>query len=596
MRIALAQMTVVPGQPQANTDTMLRLTGEARAQGAEVVVFPELAVSGYLIGDTWEQPSFVNECVECGRKIIAAADGITVIFGNVDPDENALNDDGRRRKYNAAFVAADGRVLGVARKTLLPCYREFDDPRYFRANRDRPRPIGLAADGVPLRLGCLVCEDCWSENYESSPLTQLADVDALVNVSSSPFTLGKNGKRHRVFGQWACKLAAPLIYVNAVGVQNCGKTIYTFDGSSAVYNRRGELVVSLPPFAEQLRVVDLDGVDAMPAVRVADDGIATVCDALRYGVRGFLRGIGMGRMVVGVSGGIDSAVAAALYVDVLGADNVLLANLPSRYNSALTRDLAQRLAANLGCRYAVVPIEESVRATVAQVERAGLPVSALTAENIQARDRGSRVLAALAAAFGGGFSCNANKAELTVGYATMYGDGAGALAATADLWKHQVYALARHLNASVYRREVIPQGTIDVVPSAELSAAQDVTQGKGDPLVYPYHDYLLRAFVEPWNRATPEEVLAWYADGTLEERLGCERGLVARLFADAGEFVADLERWWRQYTGIAVAKRIQAPPLIAVSRRAFGGDLRESQLPPHFTPRYAALKASLLAR
>ena len=191
---------------------------------------------------------------------------------------------------------------------------------------------------------------------------------------------------------------------------------------------------------------------------------------------------------------------------------------------------------------------------------------------------------------GGGFTCNANKAETTIGYATLYGDCAGVLAATADLWKFQVYELANYLNAEIYGREVIPQGIIDIVPSAELSDAQNVDEGKGDPLHYDYHDYLLRAFVE--KTLTPEDILNLYIEKNLEAEIGCRAGLAEKYFPTAEEFVADLEKWWRQYQGIAVAKRIQAPPLLAVSARPFGS-FAESQNAPHFTKKYFELKNTL---
>ena len=203
-------------------------------------------------------------------------------------------------------------------------------------------------------------------------------------------------------------------------------------------------------------------------------------------------------------------------------------------------------------------------------------------------------MAALAAAIGGGFTCNANKAEMTVGYATLYGDEAGFLAALADLWKNQVYALAKYLNEKIYRREVVPQGIIDIVPSAELSNAQNVDEGKGDPLKYPYHDFLFRAFIESWNKITPEDILKWYAEKNLEKEIGCEVGLVEKYFPTAEEFINDLERWWKLFTGMAVAKRIQSPPVLAVSRRAYGFDHRESQNGFYFTQKYKQLKEKLL--
>jgi NAD+ synthase (glutamine-hydrolysing) len=199
----------------------------------------------------------------------------------------------------------------------------------------------------------------------------------------------------------------------------------------------------------------------------------------------------------------------------------------------------------------------------------------------------------VAASAGGVFTCNANKSELTVGYSTLYGDLGGYLANIADLWKGEVYALARHLNDKVFGRPVIPEGIFTVTPSAELSAAQNVDEGKGDPIQYPYHDCLFRSWVERWDRATPEDILDWYAAGELEQRLEYA-GRVSDHFPDTGTFIADLERWWNQYQGMGVAKRIQAPPVLGVKRRAFGFDHRESQLGTRYTTRYQDLKDRLL--
>lgn len=629
LRIALAQMRVVPGFPDRNAETMLRMIADAQRQHADLVIFPEMAIPGYLIGDAWEQTAFVEECEACGEEIIAASRGIAVIFGNVAVDWAKKNNDGRPRKYNAFFTAQDGRLVPPGGmpypfvvKTLMPNYREFDDTRHFFSLQKLAREIGVPAESLlaPVRLavrgktyavGCLLCEDGWSDDYALSPMDVLrknGTPDFFVNISSSPYTLGKGEKRRRLFGRRAAGAGVPLLYVNSVGIQNNGKTVYTFDGANAAYDGRGAVRVAGAPYAETMQVFDLETLHERPAVpAVAEPESAQVFRALSYGVRLFLESIGMERVVIGVSGGIDSAVAAALYARVLPPENILLVNMPSRYNSGTTRGLARRLAENLGCRYAVVPIQASVELTARQIEETAvenlfdgtetrLRVSPLMAENIQARDRSARVLAALAASFGGGFTCNANKAETAVGYSTLYGDQSGFLAALADLWKHQVYGLARYLNEAVYGREAIPGETLDIVPSAELSDAQDVDKGQGDPLRYPYHDYLFRAFVERWQKASPQDILAWYAEGTLEENIGCGRGLVAACFPTAKDFIDDLERWWNQFSGLAVAKRIQAPPILAVSRRAFGFDHREAQNGPYYTRKYRALKARLLGQ
>ena len=629
LQIALVQMRVIPGFPDRNTETILQYIAEARERNADLVVFPEMAIPGYLLGDAWEQSSFLEDCEACGEEIVAASRGITVMFGNVAVDWTKKNNDGRVRKYNAFFTAQDGRLIApedmpypFAIKTLMPNYREFDDTRHFFSLQKLARELGVTPESLiaPVRfsvrnqsyaVGCLLCEDGWSDDYELAPmkiLCQKARPDFFVNISSSPYTLGKNEKRHRVFSRLAAEAGAPLLYVNNVGVQNNGKTVYTFDGANAAYDAKGVLRAAGTPYVQKLQMFKLETLETQkPDAPLKEPEIAHIYRAISYGVRLFLESIRMSRVVIGVSGGIDSAVTAALYARVLPPEDILLVNMPSVHNSETTKSLAQRLAENLGCRYAVISIQPSVDLTIRQLETVPIKnyfdntvsqfrISSFAAENIQARDRSARVLAALAAAFGGGFTCNANKAETTVGYSTLYGDQSGFLAALADLWKYQVYDLARYLNEKVYKRDVIPQASIDIVPSAELSDQQDVDKGQGDPLFYPYHDYLFRAFVERWQKATPQDILAWYVAGTLEKNIGCTDGLVAKLFPTPKAFIDDLERWWNQFSGLAVAKRIQAPPILAVSRRAFGFDHREAQNGPYYTRKYNALKAKLLGK
>ena len=401
-----------------------------------------------------------------------------------------------------------------------------------------------------------------------------------------------------------------MVYVNAVSLQNNGKSICTFDGQSTVYNPDGTVAMSIPAYEATVRPVQLKKKGNGPYAIAPDDQeppavkseTEQIFHALSFGLNRFLRQCHLDKVVIGVSGGIDSAVNAALYAHILGPRNVYLVNMPSRFNSDQTKDLAAQLAKNLGCPYTICPIEDSINLTVDQFEHTVFTVgdekieptvSSFVKENIQARDRSARVLAGLAASLGAAFTCNGNKTEFSVGYATLYGDLAGFLAATGDLWKYQVYDLARYLNDVVYDREVIPMGTIDIVPSAELSADQDITKGQGDPLQYEYHDRLFRSFTEAWNRQTPEDILRAYRDGILEELLGLPHP-ITHFFSDAETFVADLERWWRLYSGMAIAKRIQAPPILVVSRRAYGGDLHESQVPPYYTDAYYELKDELL--
>jgi len=456
-------------------------------------------------------------------------------------------------------------------------------------------------------------DECFKEIKAASPniLISFSDgsftafednLEIIVRNDVDSFAFDVISEREKFYSSLAEQNNCPLIFVNAVGIQNTGKTIWTYDGSSAIYNSRGEKIKSLPAFTETFEVIDTAEIEKLPALPAQNEKpVAQIYRALNFGAEKFLKQINMKKIVIGISGGIDSAVAAAFYTKILGAENVYLVNMPSVFNSMTTRNLSEQLAKNLGCKYSVVTIQNSVDSTIRQLELTpitfltdnsteDIQISSFVRENLQARDRSGRVLATLAASIGGGFTCNANKAETTIGYATLYGDCAGVLAATADLWKFQVYELAHYLNDEIYGREVIPQGIIDIVPSAELSDAQNVDEGKGDPLHYDYHDYLFRAFVE--KKLTPEDILNFYIEKNLEEKIGCRAGLVQKYFSTAENFIADLEKWWKQFQGIAVAKRIQAPPLIAVSACPFGS-FTESQNAPYFTKKYFELKKTL---
>ena len=627
IKIICGQLEIVPGRPDVNYQKIITAINAARQQQADILLLPEMALPGYLIGDVWEQQTFLDDCDYYCQEIIKASHDICIAFGSVAMEKDKLNEDGRLRKYNAAFVCQNGTLVGGYQgrsfiiKNSLPNYREFDDCRYFyslhklcaeegASVEQALQPVTITILGTKVKLGIMLCEDGWTENYHLNVPQTLAHNGAqlLCNLSCSPYTLGKNRKRNRLFSAQAKQAGIPLIYCNNVGIQNNGKNVFTYDGCTSAYNGDGALISSAEMYADTLLELTWDTeanciIPSCPPASLPEEP-ENIYHAIKYGTSKFLQQCGIQKMTIGLSGGIDSAVTAALYADILGPENVLLLNLPSRYNSTTTQNLAHSLAKALGANYAVLPIQESYEHTVDQLsntaitnlatsEHFNLTLSGLVKENIQARDRGARLIAAAAAAFGGAFSCNSNKAELAVGYATFYGDIAGAIAIIGDLWKHQVYALGRYLNEAVFKREVIPNAIFTIRPSAELSDAQTVGKG-GDPLVYTYHDYLLRAFIENWHKTTPADILRWYKQGILAQELGCSESALSEACPNAEALIADLARWWKLFAGCAIAKRIQAPPVLSLTKRSFGYDHREAQLTPYFSREYYQLKKELL--
>ena len=688
IRIAFGQIQVHPGEPATNFQSMMHAIDYAKAVSTDILIFPELCLSGYMVGDLWDQVPFINDCLYYGDEIVKATanTNLTIIFGNVGIDESLRNLDGSLRKYNALYVAFKGQLVSnpsqpypFTIKTLLPCYRYFNEPRHFTSANvvAKERNLSLSDINQPLTISTrhraftiapVICEDSWDTHYPDCPTSLMVEsakakgqhIDLIVNCSSSPYTVHKQEHRHSLFSAQAKRYNIPIAYTNHVGIQNNGKNICIYDGCSTLYDVNGSVVEEVPAFENTVRPTLLKDTlwqllshansehkatfkdstvhQLSPEYNTCDKNdichtqdsnnthhatpayIPTLFKALQYGIRQFLAQTGIKKIVIGASGGIDSALNAALYSTVLPPENLYLVNMPSRYNSDMTKDLAYQLAQNIGCHYGVFPIEEGVNATIEKLENTSftkyntpvipelhgdsnttsfLQLSILGKENIQARDRSSRILAGIASAVNGAFTCNGNKTEFTVGYATMYGDLAGFLAVTGDVWKTDVYALARYMNEYIFKREVIPQGSIDVVPSAELSDAQDVTQGLGDPLQYEYHDCLFRAFVEgtphtlPHQRLTPEDILCAYEKGTLEHLLGLPHP-VSHYFTSTDQFINDLERWWKSFNGLTVAKRIQSPPLFLVSERAFGTDLSESQLKPYFSRTYHIIKERVL--
>ena len=389
LRVGLCQMRVHPGEPSRNAETVLRWM-EAYRNSADLLVFPELCVPGYLLADLWERQAFLRECEYWNRRIVeATTSGPAVVFGTVTVDWNAKAEDGRPRKFNAWIAASGGqaqehpslrRPYGI--KTLLPNYREFEDTRHFHDTRklamengkswsDFVEPLVWKIAGETFRVGVVLCEDAWEDDYAQKPMEVLAGKhpDFTLNLSSSPFTRGKNDKRHRVFGAKARLLGTPLLYVNCVGIQNNAKTIYTFDGRSTVYGGDGKVAMEMAAYHEGVSVVSVGASGGTPNLadgqgthKVRPDhppafSIAEIHAAIRYGAEKFLESINCRKVVIGVSGGIDSAVAAAIYGEFVKPEDLLLVNMPSRFNSTTTKELAKTLAQNLGCLYLELPIE-----------------------------------------------------------------------------------------------------------------------------------------------------------------------------------------------------------------------------------------------
>jgi len=605
MKIYPVQMNVVPGKPELNFETLKKEVEKAVLNQCDLVVFPEMCLSGYLIGDLWEEHSFLDQCVEYGNRVASLSNSIDILFGNV-AREDGIGENGRPFLYNAAFYASKGRFeplihsKGIVKhflpKTLLPCYREFDEPRYFSDLRrlafslNQPLEALLKPytrkDGI--QIGISICEDAWDSIYEIKPVSILAsqmnENGFLINISCSPFTLGKTDARHRVFAAHASQNKIPLLYLNSVGTQNNGKNIYAFEGDSCVYRATGEKAFEYPKFESYSTVIELDGKEIKVSEKSKPQltGMAEVRKALVYMLSENLKRWGIERVVIGASGGIDSAVSAVLYTEALGADRVFLVNMPTRFNSKTTRNAAKDLADNLGCPYLEAPITDTIDVfcrglSSLSFERssASLKVEGIHYENLQARTRSATFLATIASVLNAAFTCNGNKSEVMTGYCTLYGDTCGIVCALGDLWKTQVYELAREMNKE---REIIPETSILIPASAELSDAQNVDEGKGDPIVYAYHDKLFSFWMERWNRNSLEDSIEALKDGSLYEKLSISKDFFDSLFKSYEDAIADMKYWWERYKGIALAKRIQMPPVLCVACRAFGSDLRESQI------------------
>jgi NAD+ synthase (glutamine-hydrolysing) len=550
-RIALAQVDPTVGDFDGNAALVRRAAAQARSAGATLVVFPELVLCGYPPRDLLDLPEFLDRAAATLAALAAPADwsrGLSLLVGFPERVAGAPPPG----LMNSVALIEGGRVAAVGRKSLLPTYDVFDETRYFLPSG---AATAVAVPGFDRPVGLSVCEDVWNDKrfwqrprYGRDPIAELVAGGAglIANVSASPYALGKPALRERMLATSANGHRAAIAYVNQVG----GNDALVFDGGSMLVAADGRVLARAPLFEEALLAVDLDGgrsavtdLDGQPlgAPRPApaDAEADELFQALTLGVRDYVRKCGFRSAVIGLSGGIDSALTACLAAEALGPGQVLGVGMPSRYSSSHSREDARALASALGIAYQEIPIEPMHAAFLAQLEQAqGRPLGDLSEQNVQARIRG-QILMALSNDTGGLVLSTGNKSELAVGYCTLYGDMAGGLAVIGDLPKGLVYRVSRAANARA-GRALIPERTFTKPPSAELKPGQ-VDQDSLPP--YDVLDDILLAYLE--ERRPFAEIVA--------------RGHPAETVRRVLKLVIGSEY-----------KRRQAAPVLKVSEKAFG--------------------------
>jgi len=547
----------------------------AREKMCDLAVFPETALTGYCLGDAHADPELLRRQERAIEEILAPAClDITAVIGTTSWSDPSCDNGGRR--YNGAVVISGGRVVHRAYKVLLANEGVLEDSRYFDPGpADRISPVDLKlSGGRTLRLGVLICQDLWDDGESVHParLLTTAGAQLLCVINASPFHLKKRSLRLSVAAARVSECGIPLVYVNATSLEDVGKNLVLFDGHCFSMSAAGlEQTHGWEgrPVVWDVPLEPARGPFPVPVLRQE----AQLADALIFGIREFYtKSRVFSHVVIGLSGGIDSAVDALLVSRALGADRLTCVNLPTRFNSSLTRELAGRVAASLGARYLVHPIEDVVSAHAAGFAKSlGNPVKTLTLENLQARERGN-VLMAYAQELSAMVVGNGNKTEFQRGYATLYGDLIGAIMPLGDVHKLLVYALGRELDPG---NEVLPPEIFSLVPSAELSENQNVNEGKGDPFDYTIEAPLGVELIE--NRQTPASLRASFVARTLDPDLWIPDAQGRTVYDKmTGESLETAAREVRTAIARSFFKRVQSPPNIVVSPRAFGLDLHET--------------------
>jgi NAD+ synthase (glutamine-hydrolysing) len=532
MRIALAQLNPIIGDFSSNTDKMRTAAEKAKDLSCDLIVFPELAISGYPPRDLLEKNEFVEANLASLKSLVQSITGIGVICGYVDRNPGKSGNP----LHNSAVLFEGGEILHRAHKRLLPTYDVFDETRYFEP--------GSECTSWPYRdhrIGLAVCEDIWNDReffmkprYPIDPVERMVNEGAnlIINVAASPYYVGKREFKRDMFLNIVKKYEVPLVYVNQVG----GNDSVLFDGISCAYNAKGELVARARDFEEDMVIYDTTSQEG-EVHPISQSDVESILNVLVMGTGDYIRKCGFSKAVVGLSGGIDSALTAYVAAKALGEDHVLLVFMPSRYTNKENVEDTKTLAANLGAEIVTLPIDVEFETYLKNLSPLFDGVATeLTGQNLQARIRGT-MLMAISNKLGHLLLSTGNKSELAVGYCTLYGDMNGGLAVLADVPKTSVYRIARFINRD---REIIPERIITKPPSAELKPDQ---RDQDDLPPYEILDEILTAYIED-NKA-PDEIMA----------MGFEPSIV-------NDIIARVDR--NEY------KRHQSPPGLKVTTKSFG--------------------------